>query len=162
MRSGAPRILEEMKRLPSPAMAVALVALGVALGGTGVAATSGLITGADIKNHSVSLNDLTYSAIKQLRGRRGPPGPAGKSVSLAGKLMLRQAQTTLGPGSIGSATATCPVGTVALSGGAHTTGTTLWASEPTASGSSLGWLAGATASAGLQAEVDAYVICFSP
>jgi hypothetical protein len=151
-----------MRRLPSPAMAVALVALGVALGGTGVAATSGLITGADIKDHSIGVNDLTYSAIKQLRGSRGPRGPAGKTASIAGKLMLRQAQTTLGPGSIGSATATCPAGTVALSGGAHTTGSTLWASEPTASGSTLGWLAGATAPAGLQAEVDAYAICLSP
>ena len=151
-----------MKRLPSPAMAVALVALGVALGGTGVAATSGLITGADIKDHSVGVEDLSYGAIKELRGRRGPPGPAGKAASLAGKLQLRQAQTTLGPGTIGSATATCPAGTVALSGGAHTTGTTLWASQPTASGSVLGWVAGATAPLGLQAEVDAYVICLSP
>jgi hypothetical protein len=151
-----------MKRLPSPALAVALVALGVALGGTGVAATNGLITGADIKNHSVGLNDLSYRAIKELRGRRGPRGPTGRPVSIAGRLTLHQAQTTLGPGSIGSAIATCPAGTVALSGGAHTTGTTLWASEPTASGSSLGWLAGASASPGLQAEVDAYVICLSP
>ena len=33
------------RRLPSPAMVVALIALGVALGGTSVAATTGLVTG---------------------------------------------------------------------------------------------------------------------
>ena len=32
------------KHLPSPAMVVALIALGVALGGTSVAATTGLVT----------------------------------------------------------------------------------------------------------------------
>ena len=37
------------KRLPSPAMVVALIALGVALGGTSVAATTGLVTGTQLR-----------------------------------------------------------------------------------------------------------------
>ena len=36
-------------RLPSPAMVVALIALGVALGGTSVAATTGLVTGTQLE-----------------------------------------------------------------------------------------------------------------
>ena len=37
------------KRLPSPAMVVALIALGVALGGTSVAATTGVVTGTQLR-----------------------------------------------------------------------------------------------------------------
>ena len=37
------------RRLPSPAMVVALIALGVALGGTSVAATTGLVTGTQLR-----------------------------------------------------------------------------------------------------------------
>ena len=65
--------------LPSPAMAVALVALGIALGGSAVAGT-GLITGSQIKDHSIGLNDLSYTAIARLHGQQGPaglPGPQG-------------------------------------------------------------------------------------
>ena len=69
-----------MRRLfPSPAMAVALIALGIALGGSAVAGT-GLITGAQIKDHSIGLNDLSYTAVAHLRGQQGSqglPGPAG-------------------------------------------------------------------------------------
>jgi hypothetical protein len=67
------------KFFPSPAMAVALVALGIALGGSAVAGT-GLITGTQIKDHSIGLNDLSYTAIARLHGQQGPqglPGPPG-------------------------------------------------------------------------------------
>ena len=37
------------RRLPSPAMVVALIALGVALGGTSVAATTGLVTSTQLR-----------------------------------------------------------------------------------------------------------------
>lgn len=37
------------KRLPSPAMVVAFIALGVALGGTSVAATTGVVTGTRLR-----------------------------------------------------------------------------------------------------------------
>jgi hypothetical protein len=57
-------------------MAVALVALGIALGGSAVAGT-GLITGAQIKDHSIGLNDLSYTAIARLHGQQGPQGLPG-------------------------------------------------------------------------------------
>ncbi len=154
------------RQLPSPAMVVALIALGVALGGSAVAGT-GLITGAQIKDHSVGLNDLSYRAIARLRGQpgprgvRGPTGPAG-TTSLSGKLSIQSATTTLAAGTVGSATAACPVGTVILSGGAHTNGLSLWASQPIVSGSGLAWFAGATAPSLIQTEVDSYAICLSP
>ena len=66
-----------MRRLfPSPAMAVALVALGIALGGSAVAGT-GLITGAQIKDHSIGLNDLSLTAVARLHGQQGPQGLPG-------------------------------------------------------------------------------------
>lgn len=158
------------KYFPSPAMAVALVALGIALGGSAVEATNGLITGAQIKNHSIGLNDLSYSAIAKLRGDRGPrgpegrPGPAGTPAPpLSTKLTIQSAQTLLAAGTVGSATASCPTGTLAISGGAHTNGLSLWADQPIGlGGTNTGWLAGATASSLIQSEVNAYAICLSP
>jgi hypothetical protein len=54
---------------------VSLVALVVALGGTAYA--SGLISGSQIKNHSIPAKKLTQSAITSLHGQRGPRGPRG-------------------------------------------------------------------------------------
>ena len=52
-------------RRPSPALIVALVALFVALGGPAQAAR--LITGKQIKNHSITTKDLARSTIHSLR-----------------------------------------------------------------------------------------------
>jgi hypothetical protein len=59
------------KRLPSPAMVVACVALFVAMGGTGYAATQ-LATGQDQATASRGKRKA-----KGKRGKRGPAGPAG-------------------------------------------------------------------------------------
>lgn len=75
-------------RRPSAAMAVAIAALVVALGGTAVAATKVIITkssqvkngslrGVDLKNGSVGANKLTAAAVASLRGRDGAPGVPG-------------------------------------------------------------------------------------
>ena len=145
--------------LPSPAMTVALIALGVALGGSAVAGT-GLITGAQIEDHSVGLNDLTYSAIATLRGRQGPPGPPGTTASIARKLVIVHATSNITAGAVGSATAHCPSGSVILSGGGHTNGQGLWVSAPIALlGAGTGWQAGATSFSTLPSQVDATAIC---
>jgi hypothetical protein len=52
-------------RSPSPALVVALVALFVALGGPAQAAR--LITGKQIKNHTVTAKDLTRGTVRSLR-----------------------------------------------------------------------------------------------
>jgi hypothetical protein len=84
-------------RAPSPAMLVALIALFVAMGGTGYAATRLLprnsvgehqlrksaVTGSKIRPHTVHLSDIATSTRSSLRGqtgpqgRQGPQGPAG-------------------------------------------------------------------------------------
>jgi hypothetical protein len=62
--------------LKHPATIIAALALFVALGG-GAAWASGLISGSQIKNHSIPAKKLTKSAIKSLHGQRGPTGPQG-------------------------------------------------------------------------------------
>src|SRR5215831_4036822 len=67
-----------MKSLKHPATIIALFAVFVGLGGGGVAAyASGLISGSQIKNHTIGEKKLTEKAISALRGQRGPKGPAG-------------------------------------------------------------------------------------
>src|SRR4051794_37402927 len=66
-----------MRKLrPSPAMTVALLALFVSLCGSAVAA-KGLITGAQIKDHSIATVDLSRVAVARLHGAAGAPGAAG-------------------------------------------------------------------------------------
>jgi hypothetical protein len=62
-------------RAPSPASAISVIALFVALGGTAYA--SGLISGSQIKNHSIPAKKLTKEAFTSLHGQRGPTGPPG-------------------------------------------------------------------------------------
>lgn len=62
-------------RTPSLALVISVIALFVALGGTAYA--SGLISGKQIKNHSIQAKKLTKSAIKSLHGQRGPTGVQG-------------------------------------------------------------------------------------
>jgi hypothetical protein len=78
-------------RFPRPTYSnvVATLALFFALSGTALAGAHVLITGADVKdrsltgadlaNHSVGLLKLTRGTAAQLRGARGPVGPAGTS-----------------------------------------------------------------------------------
>jgi hypothetical protein len=69
-----------MKTLKHPATVIAVVALFAAFGGGGIAYASGLISGSQIKNHSIPVKKLTASAIKSLRGQRGVPGPGAISL----------------------------------------------------------------------------------
>lgn len=74
-----------MKRRPSAALVVAIVAMSVALSGTATAALvmtgkniqNGTITGQDVKNRTLAKKKLSKKAIKSLQGRAGPAGPQG-------------------------------------------------------------------------------------
>jgi hypothetical protein len=66
-----------MKHLKHPATIIASLALFVALGGGAWAAANSLISGSQIKNHSIAAKKLTRHAIRTLHGRRGARGPAG-------------------------------------------------------------------------------------
>jgi hypothetical protein len=68
---------------------LAVLVLAVTAGG---ATAAHLITGRQIKNHSIGIADLTYKAQKLLHGRTGrqgpagpagPPGPAGPASTVA-------------------------------------------------------------------------------
>jgi hypothetical protein len=64
----------------SPAMVVAFIAVVLAMTGSAFAARS-LITGADIKDGSISRADLSSRTVKSLKGKGGPAGPAGRDGS---------------------------------------------------------------------------------
>jgi len=121
--------------------AVALLALFVALGGTSYAAAA-LISGSQIKPHSIPKNRLTNKAIAQLKGNRGPrgaqgaqgnPGPTGAQ-GLQGVQGIRGLQGPPGPvdmdyetstvavaaGANGLGQVPCPADMVATGGGATT------------------------------------------
>ena len=66
------------RRLPAAVIATGAVVL-VALAGTAAAGGSGLITGAQIKNGTVGLADLSKKAKGSLKGKRGPAGPQGQA-----------------------------------------------------------------------------------
>jgi hypothetical protein len=70
-----------VKPLTHPATIIAALALFVAFGGGAAAYASGLISGSQIKNHSIAEKKLTKKAIKALRGKRGPHGPRGRQGS---------------------------------------------------------------------------------
>jgi len=82
-----------------PATAVAAVVLFVALGSGAAAYASGLISGSQIKNHSIPAKKLTRSAINSLRGKRGmrgPAGPGGKIVTYDATANASPTTTSLG------------------------------------------------------------------
>jgi len=74
-----------IKRRPSAALVVALVALFVALSGTATAALvmtgknikDGTVTGKDLKNRTLGAKKLSRKAIASLQGQAGPAGPQG-------------------------------------------------------------------------------------
>jgi hypothetical protein len=111
-----------MQRRPSPATAIALLALFFALGGTAVAARHYLIT---------STSQIKPSVLRQLHGNtgaqgpagaggptgpQGPQGPAGPS-NLAGLTIVQGPNSPIAAHEVWHSTATCPAGSHAVSGG---------------------------------------------
>jgi len=95
---------------------------------TAATAASGLITGAQIKNGSIGLADLSKSAKRALKGQRGPAGPPGATGAqgIAGPRggfdpakvsYIEGASFQVAPGAAESGSASCPAGAKALSGG---------------------------------------------
>lgn len=77
-------------RRPSPALVISLIALFVAIGGTGYAAfklgkntvgaaqiRTGAVRSPEVKNKSLKTVDFSSAAISALSGKTGPAGPAG-------------------------------------------------------------------------------------
>ena len=122
-------------RRPSPAFVLALIALMVALSGTGYAATkitskdvkNNSLTGADIRNGTVGTADLKRGVRRQLsvagpKGDQGSPGPQGIAgpqgpPGLAGVEVVSGAPVPLPSGSANNGSIECPAGKVAIAGG---------------------------------------------
>lgn len=101
----------------SPAMVVAFIAIVLAMTGSAFAARA-LITGADIKDGSISRADLSSRTVKSLKGKRGPAGPAGRD-GFAGPAGPQGSPGPEGPrGPVG------PVGTAGPRGPTGDTGAT--------------------------------------
>jgi collagen triple helix repeat protein len=92
-------------------MVVAMIALGVALSGSAIAA--GLVTSAQIKDGTIRLVDINPSTKTSLKGQRGPQGPAGAR-GATGAAGATGAQGVAGPagakGATGATGATGPAG----------------------------------------------------
>jgi hypothetical protein len=103
-----------MKALRHPATIIASLSLFVALGGGAWA--SGLISGAQIKNHTIAEKKLTKKAIRALRGHRGATGPAGPAGSPGpqGPTGPSSATSTSNTGSVVYGTAGAVVATLTL------------------------------------------------
>jgi hypothetical protein len=117
-------------RKPSPAVAIASVALFFSLAGTGLAASKYLIT---------STSQIKPSVLKTLEGKKGPagtpgangaagavgapgaagtPGAAGASFTTSDVVEVTGTPTEVDPsGGVGSSFAQCPYGDVVLGGG---------------------------------------------
>lgn len=104
-----------MKHLRHPATIIAAVALFIAAGGGAAAYASGLISGSQIKNHSISAKKLTNKAIKSLHGARGPAGATGPQgiQGIQGIQGVQGIQGQIGPS---SATSTYVAGPITYDG----------------------------------------------
>jgi hypothetical protein len=122
-----------MRKRFTPATVLAMVALFVALAGSATAGTA-LITGAQIKNGSIGLLDLSANAKRALKGQRGPqgyqgpqgapgvagvPGAAGAAGGFdpAKVSYVTGPTVTFAPDQIAHADASCPAGTAVIGGG---------------------------------------------
>jgi hypothetical protein len=132
-----------IRRLPSPALIVAIAALFAAMSGTAVAAklitgkqiANNSIGGADIKNGSLQTKDLSAKARAALQGTTGPQGAAGPAGPAGPKGADGAAGAPGAPGVSGreivvaesdtnsdtekTALATCPAGKQVIGGGAN-------------------------------------------
>ena len=154
-----------MPRRPSPATAIALLALFFALGGTAIAAKQYLLT---------STSQIKPSVLKQLHGKAGQTGPAGAAGPAgpqgpggpqgpAGPSSLSALTTVTGPteevptGKVGGAEAICPAGSRAVSGGGFGSIAGIAASEMETSHTS--WFIVISNSTGITLKIHATVEC---
>jgi hypothetical protein len=111
-----------MRHFKHPATIISTVALFAALSGGAIAGT--VISGTQIKNHSIPAKKLTRSAVHQLSGRRGPQGRAGAQ-GPAGISTITDVSKSIAICSTGTAcavvsvTATCPSGSYVVGGAAN-------------------------------------------
>ncbi|HEV7163712.1 MAG TPA: hypothetical protein VGN25_10705, partial [Solirubrobacteraceae bacterium] len=153
---------------PSPAAAVAALALFIALGGSAVAAQRYLIT---------STRQIKPSVLRTLHGARGPVGPQGASgpsgaqgppggqgprgeagpSNLSSITISRAGDIKVLNGKEATSVATCPTGSHAIGGAGYTGFATLNGSEMSSDHRS--WIVLVTNLSGLETNLEAIVYC---
>ena len=113
-----------MSRFFNPSMGVACLALAVALSGTAYAVTrlpANSVGTKQVVNHSLQQVDLRRGTLlRGPQGRRGPTGltgPAGRSGIAMTVNVSKTAPISGTPGTVSTATANCPAGSILLGGG---------------------------------------------
>lgn len=113
-------MIKRVKKIMSPSMMVALLALFVALAGTAVAASRYIITSsAQVKPGAISLRNISASARAGLRGSEGPQGPPGQN-ALANAHVFSHSQG-VSPNQYFYFFILCKSGERAIGGGANST-----------------------------------------
>lgn len=170
---------------PSPALVVACIALLVALGGTGYAASvlprasvgtiqlkNGAVTSLKVRNGSLALVDIRATERAKLKGAPGAPGPKGDrgdkgdkgdkgDVGLAAREFVEGANVTLPVNNTAFASVSCPAGKQVIGGGGHVFGAVagagyLWHSIPT---SPTTWRVGYKNTTASNATIRAWAVC---
>jgi hypothetical protein len=154
-------------RKPSPALALAFIALLVSLsssaGANPVAFVAKAISGTTIKKHSIPLSALSASAVKALHGAtgaRGLPGARGAAGATNLKVVVGQGCT---PDGCTQAAVACPAGSVATGGGGLVASEVLYESRPVFTNNvPIGWEVAGAASQPNHGSALAYAVCASP
>jgi hypothetical protein len=156
---------------PSPSMLVACAAF--VLSATGVAGATGLISGSQIKNHSIHRIKLAADALPKpgargLRGATGVAGPAGAQgvAGANGGFDPNKIQYVTGPDTAITTgmnpavlAATCPTGTRVLAGGFIANTGITYASRQDSVGNS--WVVYVDATGAPDGNGSAYAVCGS-
>jgi hypothetical protein len=150
-----------VKRI-TPSTMIAMLALFVALTGTGVAASQALappntVGTQQIVNGSIRLVDLHASARKGMQGETGERGAAGGS-NPAKVSYAFASQSSIGPGSSGESTATCPSGSISIGGGGLSSVGKLGTSWAVPGG----WRISVYNDTGITITIAAFVVCAAP
>ena len=156
-----------MKRVGgNPGLVVALIALFLASTGGAFAAGATLISGSQIRAHSIPLSALTPAAIRALRGKLGPAGPPGPGFDPTKVSLVTGTPADVPAGQIAGATVGCPEGAIAVGGGGTVSAGRLASSLPTSSSSDSttpqGWSVVAVNDTALTIEAAADAICLTP
>ena len=167
-------------RRPSPAMAVACMALIVALGGTSYAAIKlpansvgtkqlkkNAVTGAKVKDGSLASGDFKAGQLppgpQGPQGAQGPKGDKGDKGDAGPVGMPTLTVRSSGAEEPDSAVADCDTGEAAVGGGGTSSDGFINDTGPNvSSGTPTGWIAQAAASDGSSATVKAWVVCAAP
>ena len=159
-----------MKRVRgNPVIVGVLIAFFLASTGGAFAAGATLISGSQIRAHSIPLSALTPAAIRALRGKLGPAGPPGKpgtGFDPTKVTVVTGTPADVPAGQIAGATAACPEGAIALGGGGTVSAGRLASSLPTVSSPDSskpgGWSVVAVNDTTLTIEAAADALCLTP